>query len=198
MEFNIKKCNVLSVTLKTKNALKFHYTMKGLELDAVQNTKYLGVTFTNKLTWDIHIGNISGAANRMLSLLWRNLKSCPKALKEKAYKAYVRPKLEYASPVCDPQHQKNILKLEMVQRRAARFVTKMPLRQSDGQYASVSERIQDLGWKSLQERRKNNRLVMLYRVVHNLVEIPHHTTPFPESFNQPEVTSTSLPHCSQR
>ena len=109
--------------------------MNGLELAAVQNTKYLGVTFTNKLTWDTHIGNISGAANRMLGILWRNLKDCPKALKEKAYKAYVRTKLEYACPVWDPHHQKNIQKLEMVQRRAARFVTKMPHRSTDGQYA---------------------------------------------------------------
>ena len=78
-----------------------------------------------------------------------------------------------------PHHQKNIQKLEMVQRRAARFVTKMPHRSTDGQYASVSARIQDMGWKSLQERRKNNRLVMMYRIVHNLVEIPpsHHPTP---------------------
>ena len=39
---------------------------------------------------------ISGAANRMLGFLWRSLNRCPQPLKEKSYKAIVRPKLELA------------------------------------------------------------------------------------------------------
>ena len=99
MEFNVKKCNVLSVTLKTKTKLKFPYSMNSQKLESVQDTKYLGVTFTSKLKWDTHIASISGAANKLLGFLKWSLKKCPKALKEKVYKAYVRPKLEYASSV---------------------------------------------------------------------------------------------------
>ena len=40
-----------------------------------------------------------------------------------AYKASVRPKLEYAASVCDPLQTYLVNKLEMVQIRAAQFVS---------------------------------------------------------------------------
>ena len=41
-------------------------------------------------------------ANRSLGFLRRNLSSCPEGVKEAAYKALVRPHVEYASSVWDP------------------------------------------------------------------------------------------------
>ena len=61
----------------------------------------------------------------------------------------------------------------MVQHRAARFVTNCRHRPTEtGDYISISNKIKELGWSDLQTRRTNNRLVMLYRVIHNLVEVP--------------------------
>ena len=62
--------------------------MEGQKVVGIRESKYLGVTFTDKLTWDTHIANISGAANRMLGFVARNLKHCPRALKEKAYLSF--------------------------------------------------------------------------------------------------------------
>jgi hypothetical protein len=45
------------------------------------------------------------------------------SVKEQAYKALVRPSLEYACSVWDPHLKADINKMEMVQRRAARYVT---------------------------------------------------------------------------
>ena len=47
----------------------------------------------------MHIAKISSAENRILGMLWPNLKYCPKKIKEAAYKAYVRPKVEYSSSI---------------------------------------------------------------------------------------------------
>ena len=66
------------------------------------------------------------------------------------------PVIEYASTVRDPTTQTSINSLELIQRRAARFVTKM---------------LDDLGWDSLQSRRKDNRLAMLCRIQNDLVDI---------------------------
>ena len=57
----------------------------------------------------------------MLGFLRRNLKIGSWKVKERAYKAMIRPILEYASSVWDPHTKKSISKIEMVQRRAARF-----------------------------------------------------------------------------
>ena len=147
--------------------------MNGQTVAAIDNAKYLGVTFTTKLKWGTHIASISGVANRMLGFLWRNLKNCPKPLKEKAYKAYVRPKVEYSCSVWDPYQNKYISKLEMVQHRAARFVNNTPHRYTDCEdQASVTEMVEQLGWRPLVERRRNNRLVLIYRIYNNQVEVP--------------------------
>jgi len=50
------------------------------------------------------------------------MNSCSIPVKEVCYKMMVRPILEYTSPVWSPSTELNILKLKMVQRRAARFV----------------------------------------------------------------------------
>ena len=172
MEFNIQKCNILSVTWKKKNKKAFTYKMRGQRIQGIRDTKYLGVTLNEKLKWDTHISRISSEANRMLGLLWRNLKFCPKNFKETAYKSYVRPKLEYCSNVWDPHTQKDVKKIEMVQRRAARFVTNTPHHKQSAEHVSITKTIKDLGWQPLSERRKNNRIIMLYRIVNYLVDIP--------------------------
>ena len=75
--------------------------------------------------------------------------------------------MEYAATILAPSTDTNGDKIEMVQRRAARFVTN-----DYGLKGSVTEMIADLGWDTLQKRRDLARLSMMYRIVHNLVDIP--------------------------
>ena len=66
--------------------------------------------------------------------------------------------VEYAAPVWDPYYTgENIDKLEMVQRRAARYVCNNYI-----QMVSVTGMLQRLGWRSQQQRRADIRLVFLY------------------------------------
>jgi len=111
----------------------------------------------------------------MLGFLRRTLYRCPQHVKEKTYKAIVRPKLEYCSSICDPYQQKHIDKLEMTQRRAARFVNNIPFRRSKP-LISVSAMVSDLRWEPLQTRRLHNRLTMMYKITNGLVEVPFCTT----------------------
>jgi hypothetical protein len=87
-------------------------------------------------------------------------------LKEKAYKALVRPTLEYAATIWDPNIQSQIDTIEMTQRRAARFVTRRYHNTS-----SVSNMLHQLQWPSLQQRRQNYKLTMLYKITRGMVAI---------------------------
>ena len=82
----------------------------------------------------------------------------------------VRPTLEYASTVWDPFEEQDKSPLEMVQRRAARYAFGNYFETTPG---VVTNMITQLGWNSLEERRRRNRLVMLYKIKHSLVGIDH-------------------------
>jgi len=65
--------------------------------------------------------HITKRANQSLGFLCRNLSAAFQSVKEKAYLTYVCLKLEFASTVWNPHHQKDIQAIEMVQRRANTF-----------------------------------------------------------------------------
>jgi hypothetical protein len=69
--------------------------------------------------------------------------------------------------VWDLHLQKDIDRIENVQRRQARFIYSDYKRTS-----SVTAIINELGWKPLNERRKEQRLVLLFKIVNDLVAIP--------------------------
>ena len=168
MEFHPDKCQVLTISKKKKN-IKFPYYLHGHQLEHVSEAKYLGITITNDFRWNTHINNINAKASRSLSFLKRNLQINAINIKETAYKAIVRPLVEYAPCVWDPSTKTNIDKLEMIQRRAARYVLNRYHNTS-----SVDDMLNQLKWPTLQDRRKTSRLSMLYKIVHSQVEVQSH------------------------
>ena len=58
MRFQPVKCNMMQLTRKHLNKFQASYTLEGAVLENVDNIKYLGVTITNDLKWNTHIGNI--------------------------------------------------------------------------------------------------------------------------------------------
>ena len=89
-------------------------------------------------------------------------------VKEAAYKGMVRPILEYGSSVWDPHPDKLKKELEKVQNRAARFVT----RNYDYETGSMTGILGQLKWESLKKRRKDNRLILLYKGLKGKAKIP--------------------------
>ena len=103
MRFQPAKCNMMQLTRKRIKKIHASYTLEGTDLENVESIKYLGVTITSDLRWNTHVSNVCTKANRTLGFLRRNLLySCPKDVKEAAYKGLVRPVLDYGSYDWDP------------------------------------------------------------------------------------------------
>ena len=136
----------------------------------MDNIKYLGVTITNDLKLNTHVSNICTKANRSLGFLRQTLFSCPKNVKEAAYKGMVRPILEYGSSVWDPHTYKLQEELEKVQNRATRFVTRNYMYVYET--GSMTGILGQLKWESLKERRTDNRLLLLYKGLKGKARIP--------------------------
>ena len=166
MSFNPTKCVVLRITRK-RNPINATYKIHNHDLEVVKQGKNLGVTLAETCPGTSTWTRSQKKANNTLAFLWRNISRCPSEIKAQCYTSLVRPVIEYAATARDPYTARNIQQLEAVQRRAARFVT--------GDYKTTSsnnQMIANLSWSSLQQRRTEARLVMMYRITHDLVYIP--------------------------
>ena len=169
MEFNPSKCNVIRILpKKTKKPLNSTYQLHNQTLEMTKESKYLGVTITDNLTWSTHIKNIAAKGNSTVGFLRRNFKECTTNVKAATYTTMVRPVLEYASTVWDPHEEKDKNLLEMVQRRAARYCHNNYFETTPG---VVTNMLGHLGWETLSERRRSNRLCMLYKIQNGEVGI---------------------------
>ena len=167
MRFNPSKCQIMHLS-RGKKKTRYYELCKEI-LTTVDHAKYLGITLSDDLSWHRHICDTAKKANSILHLISRNLRSCPRAARIVAYTTLVRPKLEYSSTVWDPHTKDDINILERVNRRAARLVFNKSWKQQD---VSPTALLKQLGWQQLEDRRKHQRLVMLYKIANQYVAIP--------------------------
>ena len=80
----------------------------------------------------------------------------------------VRPILEYGSSIWDPHPDKLQKELEKVQNRAARFETRNYVYETGSMTGIPGQ----LKWESLKKRRKDNRLILLYKGLKGKARIP--------------------------
>ena len=152
LKFNVSKCAVIRCK-RSLTPLTHDYILNNQTLNISDQHTYLEVIIHKSLSWSPHISNIVIKASRTLHFLKRNLNKCSSQVKESAYLTMVRPQLEYASDVWDPHQVGDIMKLEKVQRRAARWVLN-----NYSRFGSVTLMLDQLSWPTLQTRRKLSRL----------------------------------------
>jgi len=106
----------------------------------------------------------------MIGMLKRTFTSRNTSTWSKLYKTYIRPHIEFAIPVWNPYRQKDIEKLEEVQRR----VSKIPTQLSKMQY---EDRIKRMGLTSHQIRRQRGELIQQYKIENGMDHVNWHTIP---------------------
>ena len=183
MNFAPSKCYIMSIALKRQPS-SFLYTLCNTPLEGVTFQKYLGVYITNSLNWTKQAVEVKKKANKILGVLPKNLSSCSAVVKERAYLSLVRPVCEYRSVAWSPYTQKDIICVESVQRRAARFFRNDYCRSS-----SVNTILSNLGWQDLETRRKITDLTTFFKIKTGNVRIS-----FPNDLR--EVHSPYLRQCT--
>jgi len=178
MKFNCSKCHILSISRKRNRPLLL-YKLGPDPLSVVSSYPYLGVTISSDLRWNLQVNNVCSKATRTLNFVKRNIYGCSPEAKALAYTSLVRPHLEYASAAWDPHTKQNILQLEKVQRRAARFA-----KNDHRRATSATQLLADLGWDELATRRRNARLVVLFKAIHGYSAIPLDGLQHPSRFSR--------------
>ena len=165
MEFHTSKCQVISISNKVKPIIG-KYQIHDHIFEQVNCAKYLGIYIDSKLAINTHVDAIVKKANSTHAFLAKKILRCCRKVKQMAYATYIRPTVEYVSPVWDPHTKRNTNKIEMVQRTCAHNVT--------GNFdctSSVISLLNCLSWPTLEERRRQYRLAVMYRILHNQVDI---------------------------
>ena len=197
MSFHPEKCTVIRMHATKNNVIKTTYTLHNQVLQTTDSSKYLRVTLSDDLTWQKHVDITTSKANRTLGFIHRNLGHCSKQVKVTVYTTMVRPTLEYSSPVWDSKLPRLCQKLENVQRMAARFVHSAYTDRTPG---CVTKMVQDLGWESLEHRRYISRLMMIFKIHHQIAQVSGTTeilqlndtrTRGSHHFKQPTCATTS-------
>ena len=146
-------------------------------LKNADNTTYLGLNISNDLKWATHIKDICSKASSRLGFIRRNLQHCPLTTRKNAYLALVRSSLEYGAAIWDPHFKTDIDRVEKIQSRAIRFI-KRDYRSRD--HGCVERMRQELQLETLQDRRRNIRLSLFYKIAQGLtpaINITDHLTP---------------------
>ena len=157
MEFHTSKCQFISITSRAKPFIG-KCQIHGYTLEQVNCAKYHGIYIDSKLAFNTHVDAIVKKANSTRAFLARNMPLCCRKVMQMAYTTNIRSTVECTSPVCDPHTKRNTNKIEMVQRRCARYVTGT---------SSATSLLNCLSWPTLEERWRQYRLAVMCRILHN-------------------------------
>ena len=84
MHFNPDKCELIRITNKRK-VISATRQIHNIQHKQAKRAKYLGLTFSNTLSWNAHIDTITKKANNTTAFLRSNRSTCPKEVKDTCY-----------------------------------------------------------------------------------------------------------------
>ena len=165
--FYTAKCNILTVTSSEKPLSKM-YAIEGRIQQHVELASYWEYILIHRsLGFGDHIREVAAKANKKLGFLKRNLRGSPQAMKKLAYQSLFRSGLEYGATIWDPYVDTQKKSLESVQNRAIRWIHGL----GPHEQCSITKLREELGWKTLEERRLQQRLTLLYKILNGEVII---------------------------
>jgi ribonuclease P/MRP protein subunit RPP40 len=142
---------------------EYPYSIGGHKLDSARVIKDLGVWLSSDLKSSTHCSKLVPRAKRVAFLMKRCFVSGDLRSLVLAFKVFVRPIAEYASPVWSPYLIKDITGIESIQRS---FTKSLPGLSK----MSYIQRLKYLGLESLELRRLKADLSLTFSILHGLVD----------------------------
>ena len=157
-----EKCAILKIK-KSSMRDSSDFFISSYPVNEVQSFSDLGITVSSDLKWTSHIDKICCKASIVSYQLFKSIRSKNIWTWMKLYNTYVRPKVEYNTPVWSPSLTKDVTKLERFQR----YFTKFAFQKCSIPFESYEDRLKKIGYISLEKRRIYFDLVLLFKIISN-------------------------------
>ena len=131
--------------------------LEGKQLDLVSQHKHLGLTFQENLAWSAHLDKVISKGTQRAGLLKLMARTLAPEIITKLYLYYVRPVLEYASPVWHSAAPSSAAAaLERIQASVARTIINADW------MTPKDDLLKELNWPSLRWRREITGMTLFH------------------------------------
>ncbi len=107
---------LIGTQAKVSKVINFNIMWNGIFIKRVYQFKYLGVTFDEHLSWNMHIGELVSKTSEKLGMLRRMRGSLTVYSANAVYISFIRPIMEYCDTVWNCCGVWNSTLLEKLQR----------------------------------------------------------------------------------
>jgi hypothetical protein len=161
MKIAASKCCVLNFGCGYND---YQFALNGQIIKNVKCEKDIGVFVDQNLKFSEHCQQISSKANSLIFRIFSSFVNRDPKIMFSIFKSYVRPILERDSPVWSPYYKQDILRVEGPQRRYTKRLF------GYGNDMTYLERLFLLGEETLLVRRVRADLVLVYKIIHGMVD----------------------------
>ncbi|KXJ15113.1 putative RNA-directed DNA polymerase from transposon X-element [Exaiptasia diaphana] len=166
LSLNVAKTEFMTIgsrqRLMTQANAPIDIHIESSKIKQVSKTKSIGVIIDETLSWAEHVNYISKKISSAIGALKRVRCFIDQATAAKIYKAIIEPHFNYCSPVFDGISQKLDDKLQKLQNRAARIVTRSSFDES------AKPLLDMLGWDTVSVAREKQKAITMFKSVNSL------------------------------
>lgn len=162
LTLNVSKCLFIRYGLVDRPLLD--YSMAGALLKKVMSTNDLGVMFDSKLSFSVHCNSVANKGYMRANMLLRCFYTRDCDLQIKLFNTFVRPILEYNSPIWSPHLTKDITVIERVQKYFTKNLRGLKI-------IPYLQRLAVLKQPTLESRRSRADLIYLFKILNGFVDM---------------------------
>ncbi len=155
------KCCVLNIE-KPHITQSTNFHINNVQLENVKSAKDLGIYISSDLKWSKHISYICHQARIISYRVLKSFRTKNIWTFVKLFTTYIRPKLEFNTPVWSPFLSKDIAQVEQIQRH----YTKVAFSKCGIPFSSYDDRLDQINLPTLENRRKYFDTILLFKIIY--------------------------------
>ena len=171
LTLNYEKTKFMIFTNRKQSFINVNITIQNEKVSQEKSMKYLGVTFSEDLSWHEHIDKMISKINQRLGVLRRIKDFLDLDTRYILYTSLILPLFDYADTIWGDKNNSVLMdSLQTLENKAAKLIL------DEHPRYSATEALRRLKWTTLKTRRHNHRCIFIYKCLNNLIDFKFELT----------------------